>query len=514
MFVRTYAGAIVGIDAVAVTVEVNITGGGLGMYLVGLPDNAVKESEQRIRAAFENSGERMSGRKVVVSLAPADLRKEGAAFDLPIAVGILAAMGRVEAEGLDSVMFAGELSLDGTLKPVRGVLPMAVRAREEGLRRLVLPVENAAEAAVVEGIDVIGVHTLKEVIALINGEVQIAPAHPEEGEPFETAAGRYDEDFADVKGQAHVKRALEIAAAGGHNVLMIGSPGSGKTMLARRIPTILPPLSPQEALETTKIHSVAGRIGILSGGLMTRRPFRAPHHTISPVALIGGGQSPHPGEVSLAHNGVLFLDELPEFGRSVLEVLRQPLEDKKITVSRAKYSVEYPANFTLVAAMNPCPCGYYNHPTHECVCSPGSVHRYMSRISGPLMDRIDMHVEVTPVLPAELAAAAPGEKSAAVRERVVRARKIQAERFCNVEGVHTNAMMNAAMLREYCRLDEASATLLERAMERLNLSARAYDRILKVSRTIADLAGRAGIEAADVAEAINYRSLDRGNWGQ
>ena len=473
MFVRTYAGAIVGIDAVAVTVEVNIAGGGLGMYLVGLPDNAVKESEQRIRAAFENSGERMSGRKVVVSLAPADLRKEGASFDLPIAVGILAAMGRVDAGALGGTMFAGELSLDGTLKPVRGVLPMAVRARDEGLRRLVLPADNAREAAVVEGIDVLGAGSLKEVMALLNGEAEIVPAVPGAAEPFEVAAGRYEEDFADVKGQALAKRALE----------------------------------------TTKIHSVAGKAGA-AGGLMARRPYRAPHHTISQVALIGGGQSPRPGEVSLAHNGVLFLDELPEFGRSVLEVLRQPLEEKKITVSRAKYSVEYPANFTLVAAMNPCPCGYYNHPARECVCSPGSVHRYMSRISGPLMDRIDMHVEVTPVCAAELSAAAPGESSAAIRARVVRAREVQAVRFRGAQGVHTNAMMNAAMLREYCRPDAASAALLERAMERLNLSARAYDRILKVARTIADLAGHETVTAADVAEAINYRSLDRGNWGR
>lgn len=513
MFVRTYAGAIVGIDAAAVTVEVNIAGGGLGMYLVGLPDNAVKESEQRIRAAFENSGERMSGRKVVVSLAPADLRKEGASFDLPIAVGILAAMSRVEAAEVEGTMFAGELSLDGTLKPVRGVLPMAVRARSEGLRRLVLPVANASEAAVVEGVEVIGAGSLKEVIAFLNGEQPIAPAVPAGERFFESAANRYEEDFADVKGQAHVKRALEIAAAGGHNVLMIGAPGSGKTMLARRMPTILPPLGREEALETTKIHSVAGKAGATEG-LMTRRPFRAPHHTISQVALIGGGQSPRPGEVSLAHNGVLFLDELPEFGRSVLEVLRQPLEEKRIAVSRARYSVEYPANFTLVAAMNPCPCGYYNHPTRECVCSPGSVHRYMSRISGPLMDRIDMHVEVTPVAAAELATALPGEPSAAIRERVVRARELQAARFGDMEGVHTNAMMNAAMLREYCRPDAASAVLLERAMERLALSARAYDRILKVARTIADLAGRDAISTGDVAEAINYRSLDRGNWGR
>lgn len=513
MFVRTYAGALLGIDAVKVTVEVNITGGGLGLYLVGLPDNAVKESEQRIRAAFENSGERMSGRKVVVSLAPADLRKEGAGFDLPIAVGILAAMERINADAVGDVMFLGELSLDGSLKPVRGVLPVAIAAREAGLRRLVLPVENAGEAAVVEGIEVLGAATLREVIECLNGERTIEPATPPSGDPFDLSRMRYPEDFADVKGQAHVKRALEIAAAGGHNVLMIGAPGSGKTMLARRLPTILPPLTREEALETTKIHSVAGKTNF-AGGLMTRRPFRAPHHLTSQVALIGGGQSPRPGEVSLAHNGVLFLDELPEFGRNVLEVLRQPLEEKRIVVSRAKYSVEYPANFTLVAAMNPCPCGYYNHPTKECTCSPGAVHRYMGRISGPLLDRIDLQVEVTPVTPAELTSAAPGEPSAVIRNRVIRAREVQAERFRGVEGVHTNSMMGSSLLREWCRLDAASAMLLERAMERLSLSARAYDRILKVARTIADLSGRGEIAAADIAEAIGYRSLDRGSWGR
>ncbi len=512
MFVKTFAGAVVGIDAVTVTVEVNIAGGGLGLYLVGLPDNAVKESEQRIRAAFENSGERMSGRKVVVNLAPADLRKEGAAFDLPIAVGILAAMGRVDAAAVADTLFAGELSLDGTVKSVRGVLPMAVQARRDGVRRLVIPAAGGAGGAVVGGVEVVGVANLRETVAWLNGETELAPAVAAECEAAASVSGRYDEDFADVKGQTHVKRALEIAAAGGHNVLMIGSPGSGKTMLARRMPTILPPLTPDEALETTKIHSVAGLSRI--AGLMTRRPFRAPHHTISQVALIGGGQSPHPGEVSLSHNGVLFLDELPEFGRSALEVLRQPLEEKSITVARARYRVQYPANFTLIAAMNPCPCGYYNHPTKECTCSPGSVHRYMGRISGPLMDRIDMHIEVTPVAPADLADAAPGEPSAAIRQRVCRAREVQMKRFSNCAGVHTNAMMNAAMLREHCRLDAASAALLEQAMTRLSLSARAYDRILKVARTIADLAGRARIEAADVAEAINYRSLDRESWGR
>lgn len=513
MFVKTHAGAIAGIDAVTVTVEVNITGGGLGLFLVGLPDNAVKESEQRIRAAFENSGERMSGRKVVVNLAPADLRKEGSGFDLPIAVGILAAMGRIDAASLADTMFAGELSLDGSVKPVRGVLPLALGARREGLRRLILPHSDAAEAAVVEGLEVIGVESLAQTAAYLRGDESIAPARPAEAEPFDEAAGHYDEDFADVKGQEHVKRALEIAAAGGHNVILIGAPGSGKTMLARRMPSILPPLTREEALETTKIYSVAGKGGF-AGGLMTRRPFRAPHHTASQVAVIGGGQSPRPGEVSLSHNGVLFLDELPEFGRSALEVLRQPLEEKRIAVSRARYSVEYPANFTLVAAMNPCPCGYYNHPTRECTCSPGSVHRYMGRISGPLLDRIDLHVEVTPVAPAELMTRTPGEPSAAIRERVIRAREVQAARFEGIGGVHTNAMMNSAMLRAYCRPDEAGAALLERAMTRLSLSARAYDRILKVARTIADLAGAERIEAPHIAEAINYRSLDRENWGK
>ena len=512
MFVKTYAGAIVGIDAVTVTVEVNLAGSGLGLFLVGLPDNAVKESEQRIRSAFENSGMRMTAKKIVVNLAPADLRKEGAAFDLPIAVGILAATSQVVDQMLPSTMFAGELSLDGGVKAVKGVLPLVVKARQEGLKRVILPLENAAEGAVVGGIEIIGVRSLGEVVGYLNGDIEIAPTENADVVEGVECLNRYAEDFSDVKGQAQVKRALEIAAAGGHNVIMIGAPGSGKTMLARRLPSIMPPMTLEEALEATKIHSVAGKLGA-SVGLLTQRPFRAPHHLTSQVALIGGGQSPQPGEVSLSHNGILFLDELPEFGRNVLEVLRQPLEDKKITVSRARYSVEYPANFSLVASMNPCPCGYYNHPTKECTCPPSAVHRYMSRISGPLLDRIDLHIEVTPVPLAEMMSERVEESSEAVRERVIRARKIQSERFRGL-GIHTNSMMNSKMLRDYCPLDERSRALLERAMAQLNLSARAHDHIIKVARTIADLAGEENISVAHISEAITYRTLDRESWGR
>ncbi len=512
MFVSTFASTLSGIRAVTVAVEVDISPG-IGIYIVGLPDNAVKESQERIRAAFGNSGYRMSGKKVVVNLAPADLRKEGSSYDLPIAVAILAASGQVEPSKLAEYIVMGELSLDGTITAIKGALPIAINAESEGFRRFILPAENAREAAVVEGIEVFGATNLKQVADFLNGETEIAPTRIEAEELFTSGANLYDEDFSDVKGQPFVKRALEIAAAGGHNVIMIGPPGSGKTMLARRLPSIMPPLTIEEALETTKIHSVAGKLGAESGLLM-RRPFRAPHHLTSQVALVGGGSNPQPGEISLSHNGILFLDELPEFGRSALEVLRQPLEDKQVSVSRAKYSVEYPANFMLVASMNPCPCGYYNPPARECVCSRGRVFRYLNRISGPLMDRIDMHIEVLPVAFGEMAAERAEESSAAVRGRVIRAREIQRKRFEGCNGIHTNSMMRSKMIRTYCRLSPEGSAILQSAMERFSLSARAYDRIVKVARTIADLAGREEVEAADIAEAIRYRSLDRDTWGE
>ena len=510
MVIRAYTGTVSGIGATQVTVEVSITGGGLGLFLVGLPDNAVRESEQRIRSAFENSGYRMTARKCVVNLAPADLRKEGSGYDLPIAVAILAATNQIVAERMAEAWFVGELSLDGSVRGVRGVLPITAEAKARGYKRIYVPKENAMEAAVVDGIEVLAVESLTEVAASLNGEQEIfSVVHEVESE---VSVEPYADDFADVKGQTHAKRALEIAAAGGHNVIMIGPPGSGKTMLARRMPTIMPPMTLDEALETTKIHSVAGKLGT-TRGLMSQRPFRAPHHMASPMALIGGGNSPQPGEVSLAHNGVLFLDEMPEFGHSVLEVLRQPMEDKHITISRVRYSVDYPSNFTLVASMNPCPCGYYNHPDKECTCSPAAVRRYAGRISGPLMDRIDLHVEITPVSREELASAEPAESSAAVRERVMRARERQAERFRGT-GIYTNTMMSSSMLRRFCPLSEPVRRLLDAAMERLQLSARAYDRIIKVARTIADLAGATDIEPSHISEAITYRSLDRESWGR
>ena len=512
MFVRVNTGAIVGIEAVEVTIEVNVASKSFGLYIVGLPDNTIKESEQRIVSAFENSSYRLMDKKTVVNLAPADLRKEGSHYDLPIAIGILTATEQIHTDMLTDSMFIGELSLDGSLRAVKGVLPMVAMARQRGIKRIFMPRENIVEGAVVEGIETIGVGSLLETTQILMGRMPYTPT-PHILPSTEGVMGdEYAEDFADVKGQAVVKRALEIAAAGGHNVIMVGAPGSGKTMLARRMPTIMPPMTLDEALQTTKIHSVAGKIGA-ERGLMNSRPFRAPHHLTSQVALIGGGQSPQPGEVSLANNGVLFLDEMPEFGRSVLEVLRQPLEDRHITISRAKYTVDYPANFTLIASMNPCPCGYYNHPTKECTCSAAAVHRYMGHISGPLMDRIDIHVEVVPVSIAEMSNDKAEETSAMVRERVVAARNIQLARFEGLD-IHCNAMMNSAMLRRFAPLDKACSELLERAMTHLNLSARAYDRIIKVARTIADLEGAASIAPHHISEAIGYRTLDRDNWGR
>ncbi len=511
MFVCINTGANIGIEARVVTVEANVLERGIGLYMVGLPDNTIKESIERINAAFENSAFRLLSKKIVVNLAPADLRKEGSHYDLPIAIAILIATEQLPMEilvqPLAETMFIGELSLNGTLRPVSGVLPIVDMARHNGIKRIFMPRENVAEGAVVEGIEIIGASSLLEVCEMLRGNRAMEPAQCSTIAITEIVSGSYAEDFADVKGQPHVKRALEIAAAGGHNVIMIGSPGSGKTMLARRMPTIMPPMTIEESLQTTKIHSVAGKVGA-HHGLITERPFRAPHHLTSHVALIGGGQTPQPGEVSLANNGVLFLDEMPEFGRSVLEVLRQPLEERHITISRAKYAVDYPANFMLIAAMNPCPCGYYNHPTKECSCSAAAVHRYKRHISGPLMDRIDIHIEVAPLTVEELSRAGVGESSATIRERVIAARARQQERFRNLD-IHCNAMMNSAMLRTFAALDKNSSALLEQAMCRLNLSARAYDRIIKVARTIADLEGKTYIEPQHISEAIGYRSLDR-----
>ena len=512
MFIKVHTGAIAGIDAVSVTAEVNVSSGGIGLFIVGLPDNTIKESHERIQAAFENSGYKLLAKKTVVNLAPADLRKEGSQYDLAIAVGILIATEQLTTAMLEESMFIGELSLNGRLRPIKGVLPLVAMARAKGLKRVFMPEENISEGAVVEGIECVAIGSLSELCEILAGRMPYAPAENIIAQSEERDEDIYREDFADVKGQHLVKRALEIAAAGGHNVIMVGAPGSGKTMLARRMPSILPPMTLEEALQTTKVHSVAGKIGAHKG-LITERPFRAPHHLTSQVALIGGGQSPQPGEVSLANNGVLVLDEMPEFGRNVLEVLRQPLEDKHITISRARYSVDYPANFTLIASMNPCPCGYYNHPTKECSCSAATVHRYMSHISGPLMDRIDIHIEVVPVSIADMSSEERGETSREIRERVVRARNIQLKRFEGLD-IHCNAMMNSSMLRHFAPLSKECSALLEVAMARLNLSARAYDRIIKVARTIADLDGKESIEPGHISEAIGFRSLDRESWGR